>query len=117
GADLVGRPADEVFRPGGEVALVRELDALRGPVDDEPLGEVIGVVPSAALGDEVVVAVNGTVVGVSPVFDDATASRQFVVLLPGGALRTGDGAVNEVRVGILSADATTATELDLASTD
>lgn len=117
GADLVGRPADEVFRPGGAVALVRELDALREPGEDEPLGEVIGVVPSAAVGDEVVVAVNGTIVGVSPVFDDATASRQFVVLLPAGALRTGDGAVNEVRVGVLAADATTATELDLAGTD
>ena len=117
GADLVGRPADEVFRPGDEVALVRELDALRDPGDDEPLGEVIGVVPSAALGDEVVVAVNGTVVGVSPVFDDATASRQFVVLLPARALRTGDGAVNEVRVGVLAADAASAAELDLVSTD
>ena len=117
GQGLVGRPADDVFGPGGEDALVRELDALREPGDDEPLGEVIGVVPSAAAGDGVVVAVNGTVVGVSPVFDDATATLQFVVLLPAGALRTGDGAVNEVRVGVLSAGATTAAELDLASTD
>lgn len=117
GEGLVGRPADDVFGPGGEDALVRELDALREPGDDEPLGEVIGVVPSAAAGDEVVVAVNGTVVGVSPVFDDATASHQFVVLLPSDALRTGDGAVNDVRIGVLDAHGTGAAELDLASTD
>jgi len=117
GADLVGRPADEVFVPGDDEALVRELDALRDPGDDEPLGEVIGVVPGAPVGANVVVAVNGTVVGVSPVFDDATASRQFVVLLPAGALRTGDSAENEVRIGVLDAGGATASELDLAGTD
>jgi len=117
GTALVGRPADEVFVAGGDDALVRELDALRDPGDDEPLGEVIGVVPGSPAGATVVVAVNGTVVGVSPVFDDATASRQFVVLLPADALRTGDDAANEVRIGVLAPDGTTAAELDLAGTD
>lgn len=117
GAALVGRQADEVFRPGGDDALVRELDALRSPGDDEPLGEVVGIVPGAPAGATVVVAVDGTVVGVSPVFDDETAARQFVVLLPADALRTGDDAVNEVRIGVLDPDGATAAELDLAGTD
>jgi len=117
GAALIGRRADEVFVSGGDDALVRGLDDLRGPRDDEPLGEVIGLVPGAPAGAEVVVAVNGTVVGVSPVFDDATTSRQFVVLLPAGVLRTGQGATNEVRIGVLDRDGITAAELDLAGAD
>ena len=114
GADLIGRSADTVFVPGGEDALVRELDELEVPTTTELLGEVIGVVPAAPTGAEVVVAVNGIVVGVSPVFDDARAARQFVVLLPAGALRAN---ANEVRVGVLAPGSTTAAELDLAGTD
>ena len=95
---------------------MRGLDDLRGPRDDEPLGEVIAWSRRAA-GAEVVVAVNGTVVGVSPVFDDATTSRQFVVLLPAEVLRTGQGATNEVRIGVLDRDGITAAELDLAGAD
>lgn len=114
GAGLVGRPADAVFTPGGDDALVRELDELEQPSSDELLAEVIGVVPAAGADAHVVVAVNGTVVGVSPVFDDARARRQFVVLLPAGALRAD---ANDVRIGVLDPDGTTAAELDLAGTD
>ena len=114
GADLIGRPADAVFTPGGDDALVRELDELEQPSTDERLGEVIGVVPAAGADAEVVVAVNGTIVGVSPLFDDARASRQFVVLLPAGTLRAD---ANDVRIGVLGPDGTTAAELELAGTD
>lgn len=113
GADLIGRDAETVFRPGGDDALVRELDELRGPTAPELLAEVIGVVPAADPDAEVVVAVNGTVVGVSPLFDDARARRQFVVLLPAGALRAD---ANEVRIGLLDGSGR-ARELDLAGTD
>lgn len=114
GAPLIGRSADAVFTAGGEDALVRELDELEDPSTDELLAEVIGVVPAAPVGAEVVVAVNDTVVGVSPVFDDERAARQFVVLLPAGALRAD---ANEIRIGVLAPGATTAAELDLAGTD
>ena len=114
GAPLIGRSADAVFTAGGEDALVRELDELRDPTTDELLAEIIGIVPAAPVGAEVVVAVNGTVVGVSPVFDDDRAARQFVVLLPAGALRAD---ANEIRIGVLAPGATTVAELDLAGTD
>jgi hypothetical protein len=119
GADLIGRPSDELFDPArvdqqAGAALVRGLDDLRRPpADADPLGEVIGVVPDAGPDDTVVVAVDGTVVGVSPVFDDDRASHQFVVLLPAGALHSR----NTVQVGLLRPGADRVTELSAVGTD
>jgi len=114
GADLIGVPAASVLRSGGGDALVRALDELERPDDQPLLGEVIGVVPDAGAGDTVVVAVNGTVVGVSPVFDQGGVADQFVVLVPAGALRADD---NDIRAGVLRAGGTTADELRLIDID
>jgi hypothetical protein len=114
GADLIGEPAATVFRPGSDEALVRDLDELQDPNERELLAEVIGVAPDADVGDTVVVAVNGEVVGVSPVFDDPRADRQFVVLLPAGALDDGE---NRIQAGVLAADGERADELDLVDSD
>ncbi|MCB1016964.1 MAG: sulfatase-like hydrolase/transferase, partial [Acidimicrobiales bacterium] len=114
GAALIGRTADDVFGPGDTDALVRELDELESPTTDELLAEVIGVVPAAPDGTEVLVAVNGTIVGTSPLFDDARARRQFVVLLPDDALRP---TRNEIRIALLDPGSGAVTELDLAGTD
>ena len=93
---------------------MRELDELESPTTDELLAEVIGVVPAAPDGTEVLVAVNGTIVGTSPLFDDARARRQFVVLLPDDALRP---TRNEIRIALLDPGSGAVTELDLAGTD
>jgi hypothetical protein len=114
GADLIGRPAAGILRPDGGEARVRELDALRQPAKAELLAEVAGAVPDADPTDSVIVAVNGTVVGVSPLYEDATAANQFVVLLPAGAMQP-DG--NEIQVGLLNADGSQAAELDLVAID
>lgn len=114
GAGLIGRPSAGVFGPGDGDALVRALDELDQPDGPELMGEVIGVVPGADPGDTVVVAANGIVVGVSPLFEEGGVKNQFVVLLPAGAL---DARRNRIEVGVLGADGTTAEELDLVGTD
>ena len=73
------------------------------------LAEVAGRVPSADSGDSVVVAVNGTVVGVSPLYEDDDGANSFVVLLPDHAL---DPDRNEVRIGLLRAGQTGPTEME-----
>lgn len=114
GADLIGEEAGSVLRGGEGAALVRGLDELEQPGDETLLGEVIGVVPDAESGDTVVVAVNGTVVGLSPVFEQGGIAGQFVVLLPAGAL---SADANEIRAGVLRPDGATADELRLVDSD
>jgi arylsulfatase A-like enzyme len=114
GADLIGRPAADVLRPGDGEAQVRELDALRRPSKPELLAEVAGVVRDAGPDDIVVVAVNGTVVGVSPLFENGAAANQFVVLLPAEAMQADD---NEIQVGVLDANGSVAAELELVGID
>jgi hypothetical protein len=84
-------------------------DLSRGPSGPTLLAEVAGRVPSADSGDAVVVAVNGTVVGVSPLYEDDDGANSFVVLLPDGAL---DPDRNEVRIGLLRAGQTAPTEME-----
>jgi arylsulfatase A-like enzyme len=113
GADLIGRPAAAVLRPGDGEAQVRELESLRRPPKPELLAEVAGTVPDADPDDTVVVAVNDIVVGVSPLFEDSRGADQFVVLLPATAMRAD---ANEIRIGLLDANGSAA-ELDLVGVD
>ena len=112
GADLIGRSSADVLRSGEGEARVRELDALRRPTKPELLAEVTGVVSDADPDDIVVVAVNGTVVGVSPLYEEGGTANQFVVLLPAGAMRADR---NEIELGLLDASGTGAAVLDLAA--
>ena len=114
GAGLIGGSAADVFRPGQGDALVRDLDVLRRPTTPALLAEVAGVAPDASPGDTVVVAVNGTVVGVSPLFAHDQTANQFVVLLPAGAMQADD---NRIQAGLLTADGAGVESLRLIDSD
>jgi len=70
-------------------------------------GEIIdGPVPDDGL---VVVAVDGTIVGVSPVYEFSDTEGSFAALLATGTLRAGE--THEVRLGLIDGD--DAVELEL----
>ncbi|MEM9467398.1 MAG: sulfatase-like hydrolase/transferase [Actinomycetota bacterium] len=103
GADLRGRPAADVLGATSGTATVEALDRLRSPGTAPPLGEIAGRVAGAPDDATVVVAVNGVVVGVSPLYERGGADDSFVVLLPADALNASD---NEIRLGLRTADGT-----------
>lgn len=101
GAILIGADPDDHFGPISGTASVAALDRLIEPGTAPPLGEIAGTVPGAPDDATVVVAVNDTIVGVSPVYRRGEAPDNFVVFLPADALRpTG----NEIRVAVRTAD-------------
>ena len=114
GAELIGLRASILRDGGGRAAEVRERDELREPTKSELLAEVAGLVPSASPGDTVVVAVNGTVVGVSPLYENGAGPNQFVVLLPSGAMQESG---NEIRLGLIEAGGTVPVELEPVGID
>jgi hypothetical protein len=103
--DVLGRPFDEFgVRSGGQAEL-QPLADLRSGSKRLPPGIVTGRVTSpttngSASGDTVVLAVNGTIVAASPLFDLQGEPNTFVMLLPPGVL-TRD---NEIRAALLTSD-------------
>lgn len=111
GADLLGRAFDEVV--GGRAAGIAEVADLGAlvdpPADSAPLGVVAGHIEGAD-GRTVVVAVDGTVVGLSPTYELRRRDGAFAVLLPDDALAAGG---NEVRAGLLDPATGLVDELDV----
>lgn len=100
GVDLIGESADGLFGAIGGTAEVASLGRLMAPRGAPLLGEIAGHLPPGNQDSTVLVAVNGQVIGVSPVFADA---NRFVVLLPGDAL---DVEINSIRIGRRMPDGT-----------
>ncbi|MEM7142405.1 MAG: sulfatase-like hydrolase/transferase [Actinomycetota bacterium] len=102
GSEFLGGSADDLFTEADGVAEVAALDRLRVP-GDAPLllGEVAGRVPGTPDDAHVLVAVNGEVVGVSPLYVRQSDDDSFAVLLPADALRPD---ANDIRVAVLTAD-------------
>jgi hypothetical protein len=96
---VLGARLDELdLVPGGE-AQIDALDSLRRPpADRPPLGLVTGRVPGAPRNAEVVIAINGVVVGGSKLSTDSDGrDGRIAVLLPQGVL----GAENDIRAALL----------------
>ncbi len=100
GADLRGQDPDDVFQATEGRAIVEALDRLRSPGTERPLAEIAGRVPDAPVDATVVVAVNGSIVGVSPMYERDGEDGSFVVLIPAQSLEPS----NDIRVAVRTAD-------------
>ncbi|MGH9216622.1 MAG: sulfatase-like hydrolase/transferase, partial [Acidimicrobiales bacterium] len=99
--DVLGRPLDDLDpEPGGQADIVG-LDYLREPTPDgPPLGLILGQVTTAAPPDGIVLlAVNGTVAGASPLFRYLKADNSFAILLPPDVVEP-EG--NDIRAAVLT---------------
>jgi hypothetical protein len=97
--DMVNRPMDEIItQPAGGVARISALDALVSPPQDAPPGLVVGTLDGAPDGT-VLVAVNGTVVSGSEIYDHKGKRNAFAAPLPESTLASSD---NDIRVAIVT---------------
>jgi hypothetical protein len=100
--ELIGRSVHAVASglPDTRTAVIDDLDAY-GDVDlTQPLPALVRGRLEDGDGDEtVVVAVNGTIAGVSPTFADREEPARFTILVPPWMLRAGR---NDVRAFLLS---------------
>lgn len=102
GGELIGESPDSVFGEIGGSVTVTALAQLQQPDLSSPvLGEIAGRVPDAATGSTVLVALNGRIAGVSPLYPRNGEDNHFVVLLPRGALHDEE---NTVRVALRDPD-------------
>lgn len=107
-ADHIGRPLDQLDpRPGGR-AEVGQLAALRQGSEKPPHGLVLGHVTSPTTPGTALLAINGTVVSASPLFDHGNTPNSFAMLLPPGVVERD----NEIRIALLTPDG--AVELELS---
>lgn len=99
--DVLGRPLDDLDpEPGGQAEIVG-LDELREPTPGSPpLGLILGQVTTTAPPDGIVLlAVNDTVVGASPLFRYLKADNSFAILLRPDVVEP-EG--NDIRAAVLS---------------
>lgn len=101
GADLLGGDPDDHFGAPAGPATVADLERLRDPRAARLLGEIAGTVPGTPDDATVLVAVNGEIVGASPVYERSGTPGSFVILLPGDALLA-EG--NDIRIAVRAAD-------------
>lgn len=110
GAELIGASAADTIEAvdGPATARVDALADLQRPGDGPLLGELAGHLELGEVSDvadSVVVAVNGTIVGLSPLYERAGVANSFVVLLPADALSED---TNDIVIGLRRADGSVA---------
>jgi hypothetical protein len=100
--DVLGRDLDDLRTGDGGTVQIDALDELRRlPTDRPPTGVVTGRASRAPAGSQLVLAVNGVVVGGSELeIDSDGVDGLFRVLLPQGVLR----AENDIRAALVTAD-------------
>ncbi len=108
--DVLGRDLDDLRTGDGGTVEIGALDELRQlPTDKPPTGVVTGRVPRAPAGAQLVLAVNGVVVGGSELEADSDGVEGlFRVLLPQGVLR----AENDIRAALVTDDGILELQLD-----
>lgn len=83
---FIGRPVSGYeAQAGGEVS-VEDLERLRRPGNEPPLGLVMGQLPPTVEADELLIAINGMFVTASPVFRFMDVEKTFLAMLPNGSL-------------------------------
>jgi len=90
--DMIGRSLTAFARaaPDRRVARVDARDAFRSVDTGGPLPAFVrGTLEGGREGETVVVALNGIIAGVSPVFGDASEHAAFTMLMPASLFRTG----------------------------
>jgi hypothetical protein len=104
-AALIGTPLDDVVTDSsgdGHLPLLSHLQS--PPADAAHLGMAGGYLEGAPAGDGVVLAINGEIVAVSPVYAADGHERSFAFLFSNRAV--GDGQ-NDIRLAVLDGDAAT----------